>query len=46
MLIGVLREARPGETRLAATPATVEQLRKLGYEVVMEAGAGEAGQLP
>jgi H+-translocating NAD(P) transhydrogenase subunit alpha len=46
MLIGVLREARPGETRVAGTPATVEQLRKLGYEVVMEAGAGEAASFP
>ncbi|MGD9955196.1 MAG: Re/Si-specific NAD(P)(+) transhydrogenase subunit alpha [Candidatus Nanopelagicales bacterium] len=42
MIIGVLREARPAETRVAATPATVVQLRKLGYEVVVEAGAGAA----
>ena len=41
MNIGVLKEARPGETRVAATPATVEQLRKLGYEVVVDAGAGD-----
>lgn len=40
MIIGVLREARAGETRVAATPTTVEQLRKLGYEVVIDAGAG------
>ncbi|MGH3862842.1 Re/Si-specific NAD(P)(+) transhydrogenase subunit alpha [Actinokineospora sp.] len=42
MKIGVLKEARPGETRVAATPATVVQLRKLGYEVVVEPGAGAA----
>ena len=42
MIIGVIKEARPGETRVAATPATIEQLLKLGYEVVVEAGAGEA----
>ena len=42
MIIGVLREARAGETRVAATPATVVQLKKLGYEVVVEAGAGAA----
>ena len=42
MIIGVIKEARPGETRVAATPATVEQLIKLGYDVVVEAGAGEA----
>ncbi|MGN6161162.1 MAG: Re/Si-specific NAD(P)(+) transhydrogenase subunit alpha [Marmoricola sp.] len=40
MIIGVLKEARAGETRVAATPATVEQLIKLGYEVVVDAGAG------
>ena len=42
MIIGVLREARPGETRVAATPATVTQLIGLGYDVVVDAGAGAA----
>lgn len=42
MLIGVLAEAQPGETRVAATPTTVAQLRKLGYDVVVEPGAGAA----
>ncbi|MDO9408864.1 Re/Si-specific NAD(P)(+) transhydrogenase subunit alpha [Patulibacter sp.] len=42
MVIGVLREAQAGETRVAATPATVQQLLKLGYEVTVETGAGEA----
>ncbi|HEY9563195.1 MAG TPA: Re/Si-specific NAD(P)(+) transhydrogenase subunit alpha [Nocardioides sp.] len=42
MIIGVLREAQTGETRVAATPATVVQLLKLGYEVVVETGAGDA----
>ncbi|GGC55814.1 Re/Si-specific NAD(P)(+) transhydrogenase subunit alpha [Hoyosella rhizosphaerae] len=41
MIIGVLREVSPGETRVAATPATVGQLMKLGYDVVVESGAGE-----
>jgi len=40
VIIGVIKEARPGETRVAATPATVAQLVKLGYDVVVEAGAG------
>jgi H+-translocating NAD(P) transhydrogenase subunit alpha len=40
VLIGVLKEARSGETRVAATPATVVLLGKLGYEVVVEPGAG------
>ncbi len=42
MIIGVLSEAQPGETRVSATPATVALLTKLGYEVVVDAGAGEA----
>jgi NAD(P) transhydrogenase subunit alpha len=42
VIIGVLREARPAETRVAATPATVTQLRKLEYAVVVEPGAGVA----
>jgi hypothetical protein len=42
MRIGVVAETQPGETRVAATPKTVEQLRGLGYEVVIESGAGLA----
>jgi NAD(P) transhydrogenase subunit alpha len=40
MIIGIPRESLPGETRIAATPQTVGQLIKLGYEVVVETGAG------
>ncbi len=40
--IGVAAETRAGETRVAATPATVRQLLRLGYEVVVESGAGAA----
>ncbi|GGQ48519.1 Re/Si-specific NAD(P)(+) transhydrogenase subunit alpha [Couchioplanes azureus] len=40
MIIGVPRDPHPGERRVAATPATVTQLVKLGYDVVVEAGAG------
>ncbi len=42
MNIGIPRESLPGETRVAATPQTVGQLIKLGYEVVVEADAGAA----
>ena len=42
MRIGVPRESRPGETRVAATPKTVEQIRALGYAVFVESGAGLA----
>ncbi|WP_326806769.1 Re/Si-specific NAD(P)(+) transhydrogenase subunit alpha [Streptomyces sp. NBC_01186] len=44
MLIGVVKESRPGETRVAATPATAGQLVKLGYEVVVEPRAGAASR--
>ncbi|KKF00731.1 Re/Si-specific NAD(P)(+) transhydrogenase subunit alpha [Mycolicibacterium obuense] len=42
MIIGIPRESLPGETRVAATPQTVGQLLKLGYEVAVESGAGAA----
>ncbi len=42
MIIGIPRESLPGETRVAATPQTVGQLIKLGYQVVVESGAGAA----
>ncbi|HKX67408.1 MAG TPA: Re/Si-specific NAD(P)(+) transhydrogenase subunit alpha [Intrasporangium sp.] len=42
MQIGVPRETRARETRVAATPKTVGQLVALGYDVVVERGAGEA----
>lgn len=38
--IGVVAESAPGETRVAATPSTVRGLLALGYEVVVEPGAG------
>ena len=40
MLIGVPRELLDGETRVAATPKTVEQIKKLGFEVIVEHDAG------
>ncbi|MGY1835725.1 Re/Si-specific NAD(P)(+) transhydrogenase subunit alpha [Blastococcus sp. SYSU DS0510] len=46
MQIGVPRETRPRETRVSATPATVTQLVQLGYDVVVESGAGSAASFP
>lgn len=46
MQIGIPRETRARETRVAATPTTVAQLVGLGYEVVVEGGAGEASSFP
>ncbi|WP_353114202.1 Re/Si-specific NAD(P)(+) transhydrogenase subunit alpha [Microbacterium sp.] len=43
--IGVVREG-PDEARVAATPATVKTLRGLGYEVVVEEGAGTRSSYP
>lgn len=40
MQIGVRREQRAGERRVAATPETVKQLTALGLNVVVESGAG------
>ena len=39
--IGIVAEA-PGENRVAATPTTVPKLIALGYDVVVESGAGAA----
>lgn len=45
MRIGVPKEASAEQRLVAATPKTVEQLIKLGYEVVVEAGAGEQASI-
>lgn len=42
MKIVILKERRPHETRVAATPETVKKLKGLGAEVTIEAGAGAA----
>jgi len=46
MKIGIPRESRPGERLVAASPATVAQLLKLGYDVVVETGAGAEASYP
>ncbi len=38
--IGVPKEIHEGERRVAATPQTVLRLKKLGFEVAVETGAG------
>lgn len=43
--IGIVAE-RAGENRVAATPDTVAKIRALGYEVVVERGAGVASSFP
>lgn len=39
-LVSVPRETYAGERRVAATPDTVTRLLKLGFDVVIEQGAG------
>jgi NAD(P) transhydrogenase subunit alpha len=45
MKIAVLKERRVSEKRVAATPDTVKKYRALGYDVVVETGAGAAASL-
>jgi NAD(P) transhydrogenase subunit alpha len=45
MRIGVPKERLANETRVAATPKTVEQLLKLGFTVAVESGAGKLASL-
>ena len=46
MIVGIVKEAFPGERRVAVVPAVIPSLAKAGCQVVVEAGAGlEAGYL-
>ena len=46
MKLGIPRERREGERRVAATPDTVKQLAGMGLEVLVEAGAGDGAGHP
>jgi alanine dehydrogenase len=46
MQIGVAKEIKPDEHRVALTPAGAVELRRRGHEVVVEAGAGDGSALP
>lgn len=45
MKVAVLKETRPGETRVAATPETVRKFIGLGMDVAVERGAGLASAI-
>src|SRR5438128_9699269 len=45
MKVGVAKETVPGERRVALVPETVSRLSGQGFEIVVEAGAGEAASL-
>lgn len=44
--IAVLKETRPHERRVAMVPAVADKLLKLGAQIRMQAGAGDAVKLP
>ena len=46
MRIGIPKEPAKGQKLVSATPDTVGKLIKLGYEVVVEAGAGALASYP
>lgn len=46
MKVGIPKEIYPNECRVAATPDTAKRLQKLGFEVLIESGAGEAANFP
>ncbi len=45
MRIGIPKEIYTGEKRVAATPDVVEKIRKLGFTVSVESGAGELSNI-
>ena len=42
MKVGCPSETAAGERRVAMTPDSVRQIQKLGYDCVIQAGAGDA----
>jgi NAD(P) transhydrogenase subunit alpha len=44
-VIGVPKETFPGERRVATVPDVVPKLAKLGFNVIVESGAGEAASV-
>jgi NAD(P) transhydrogenase subunit alpha len=46
MKLGVPTETFPGERRVAIVPGVIPTLKKLGIDVIIQAGAGEAAGFP
>lgn len=46
MIVGVPREVKDNEYRVAATPAGVRELELAGHQVLVEAGAGKGSAIP
>lgn len=46
MFVGVPKESYPGERRVALVPSVIPSLKKVGVEVIIEAGAGADAGYP
>jgi len=46
MIVGFLKETFPGELRVALVPSVIPNLKKAGYSILMESGAGERAGFP
>ncbi len=44
MKVGIPKEIAAGERRVAATPVTVAKIARLGLDVIVQSGAGEASE--
>jgi len=44
MKVGIPKEIHPEERRIAVTPRVVQRLRKMGFEVLIEKGAGDRAE--
>ncbi|NOQ37038.1 MAG: Re/Si-specific NAD(P)(+) transhydrogenase subunit alpha [Methylococcaceae bacterium] len=45
MKIGIPKEIHEGEKRVATTPEAAEKIIKMGFEVIVESGAGDAADI-
>lgn len=46
MVVAILKEITPGETRVAAIPATIKEMVKAGLTVKVQTGAGSGSFIP
>ena len=46
MIIGIPKETRSDESRVAAVPESVKKLIAMGFSVAVEKGAGDAALIP
>ena len=46
MNLGIPKESHPGERRVAASPAAAKRFVELGFDVTVEAGAGDGASYP